>query len=196
MIIVSQPENGRFDLLISSSGSAMSAVGSRMSRRMPEGSRRTGLRGASGGFDGVGRAKGGRKDEGVAGDPSRIRTCNPRSRNPLLYPVELWDRRFTALVASAGLHSIANMKNPLPGQARFEPFLVVGRPIGTVDRCVCPPSGQCCAAAGCRVMSRASLRQMLHATLSLNPCAAISPSPFRAFLIETRRSSASQGAPS
>jgi hypothetical protein len=27
------------------------------------------------------------------GDPSRIRTCNPRSRNPLLYPVELWDRR-------------------------------------------------------------------------------------------------------
>ena len=28
----------------------------------------------------------------VSGDPSRIRTCNPRSRNPLLYPVELWDR--------------------------------------------------------------------------------------------------------
>ena len=28
----------------------------------------------------------------VNGDPSRIRTCNPRSRNPLLYPVELWDR--------------------------------------------------------------------------------------------------------
>ena len=27
------------------------------------------------------------------GDPNRIRTCNPRSRNPLLYPVELWDRR-------------------------------------------------------------------------------------------------------
>ena len=26
------------------------------------------------------------------GAPSRIRTCNPRSRNPLLYPVELWDR--------------------------------------------------------------------------------------------------------
>src|SRR5258708_9507447 len=43
------------------------------------------------------------------GDPSRIRTCNPRSRNPLLYPVELWDR--------CRLHSIANMKNPLPGQA-------------------------------------------------------------------------------
>jgi hypothetical protein len=29
---------------------------------------------------------------GELGDPSRIRTCNPRSRNPLLYPVELWDR--------------------------------------------------------------------------------------------------------
>src|SRR5882757_3206071 len=27
-----------------------------------------------------------------SGDPSRIRTCNPRCRNPLLYPVELWDR--------------------------------------------------------------------------------------------------------
>jgi hypothetical protein len=27
----------------------------------------------------------------IIGDPSRIRTCNPRSRNPLLYPVELWD---------------------------------------------------------------------------------------------------------
>ena|SRR5579883_841324 len=26
------------------------------------------------------------------GDPGRIRTCNPRSRNPLLYPVELRDR--------------------------------------------------------------------------------------------------------
>jgi hypothetical protein len=28
----------------------------------------------------------------IVGDPSRTRTCNPRSRNPLLYPVELWDR--------------------------------------------------------------------------------------------------------
>ena len=26
------------------------------------------------------------------GDPGRARTCNPRSRNPLLYPVELRDR--------------------------------------------------------------------------------------------------------
>jgi hypothetical protein len=31
-------------------------------------------------------------DPDFIGDPSRIRTCNPRSRNPLLYPVELWDR--------------------------------------------------------------------------------------------------------
>jgi hypothetical protein len=54
----------------------------------------------------------------IVGDPSRIRTCNPRSRNPLLYPVELWDRNFE----KPELHSIANMKNPLPGQARSEPF--------------------------------------------------------------------------
>src|SRR6266436_7028091 len=50
----------------------------------------------------------------IFGDPSRIRTCNPRSRNPLLYPVELWDRR--------GQFSTANMKNPLPRQARSEPL--------------------------------------------------------------------------
>src|SRR5712675_2776794 len=48
------------------------------------------------------------------GDPSRIRTCNPRSRNPLLYPVELWDRW--------RLYIIANMKNPHFRQARSEPF--------------------------------------------------------------------------
>jgi hypothetical protein len=45
----------------------------------------------------------------LSGDPSRIRTCNPRSRNPLLYPVELWD--------PSGHHITANMKNPLPRQA-------------------------------------------------------------------------------
>ena len=59
----------------------------------------------------------------IIGDPSRIRTCNPRSRNPLLYPVELWDRNFR----KPGLHSIANMKNPPPGQAPPEPFLVIRR---------------------------------------------------------------------
>src|SRR5471030_517963 len=55
------------------------------------------------------------------GDPNRIRTCNPRSRNPLLYPVELWDRW--------GLHIIANMKNPLPGQACSQPFSMARRQI-------------------------------------------------------------------
>jgi hypothetical protein len=55
----------------------------------------------------------------IIGDPSRIRTCNPRSRNPLLYPVELWDRR--------DLLSIANMKNPLSRQARPEPFSSIKR---------------------------------------------------------------------
>jgi hypothetical protein len=54
-----------------------------------------------------------------SGDPSRIRTCNPRSRNPLLYPVELWDR--------CCIHSTANMKNPLLRQARSEPFLATKR---------------------------------------------------------------------
>ena len=57
------------------------------------------------------------------GDPSRIRTCNPRSRNPLLYPVELWDRNLRTL----GVYNIANMKNPLSGQAPSEPFSVSRR---------------------------------------------------------------------
>ncbi len=126
------------------------------------------------------------------GDPSRIRTCNPRSRNPLLYPVELWDRSFSA----PGLHSTANMKNPLPGQALSEPFSASVRHTGAVDRCVCPPSRRCCATAGCQVTSRGSLRQMSHGTSSPRPPAATRPSPFRAMLIETRRLSASQGAPS
>lgn len=50
----------------------------------------------------------------MSGDPSRIRTCNPRSRNPLLYPVELWDRW--------RLYTIANMKNPRWRQVYFELF--------------------------------------------------------------------------
>ena len=144
----------------------------------------------------VGMPNSAAKNADATGDPSRIRTCNPRSRNPLLYPVELWDRSVTALGLAPGLHSIANMKNPLPGQACFEPFLATGRQTGVVDRCVCPPSRQCCAAAGCRVMSRGSLRHMLHANFSLPPSAAVSPSPFRTLLFETRRLSASQGAPS
>jgi hypothetical protein len=60
------------------------------------------------------------------GDPSRIRTCNPRSRNPLLYPVELWDRH--------GLYSIVNMKNPLCRQARSEPKFLELVPTGVVPR--------------------------------------------------------------
>ena len=63
----------------------------------------------------------------MIGDPSRIRTCNPRSRNPLLYPVELWDRR--------ELHSIANMKNPLPRQVRSEPFFAIPRQSCSADHC-------------------------------------------------------------
>ena len=62
-----------------------------------------------------------------SGDPSRIRTCNPRSRNPLLYPVELWDRpggsrpRYSPYRLS--LSSTANMKNPLPRQDCRTDFL-------------------------------------------------------------------------
>ena len=58
------------------------------------------------------------------GDPSRIRTCNPRSRNPLLYPVELWDRpggsrpRYPPF----SLSSTANMKNPASRQGRRTDF--------------------------------------------------------------------------
>ncbi len=76
------------------------------------------------------------QSEDVAGDPNRIRTCNPRSRNPLLYPVELWDRRFRPRVRPPGLHSIANMKKSASGQAISEPFPAAKRPTGTVDRCV------------------------------------------------------------
>src|SRR5258708_33926553 len=73
------------------------------------------------------------------GDPSRIRTCNPRSRNPLLYPVELWDRR--------ALLSIANMKNPLSRQAHSEPFSPVKRQTLSGGPAFGPPSTQCGAAA-------------------------------------------------
>jgi hypothetical protein len=57
----------------------------------------------------------------VSGDPSRIRTCNPRSRNPLLYPVELWDRPggyppLVSVLYRPSLSSTANMKNPLSRQ--------------------------------------------------------------------------------
>src|SRR5712675_3225311 len=78
------------------------------------------------------------------GDPSRIRTCNPRSRNPLLYPVELWDRNFR----KPGLHSIANMKNPLSGQAPSEPFLAIRRQSSSGGPF--PSDSQSkCSAAGC-----------------------------------------------
>jgi hypothetical protein len=59
------------------------------------------------------------ESEDLTGDPSRIRTCNPQSRNLVLYPVELWDRSFTA----GGRHSTANMKNPLSGQALLRTLL-------------------------------------------------------------------------
>ena len=56
------------------------------------------------------------------GDPSRTRTCNPRSRNPLLCPVELWDR-FCLDRDGLCLHTIANMKIPLSCQDERTIFL-------------------------------------------------------------------------
>ena len=37
------------------------------------------------------------------GDPGRIRTCNPQSRNLMLYPVELRDRLGLSLVFWKGI---------------------------------------------------------------------------------------------
>ncbi len=132
-------------------------------------------------------AGGGRQDE--AGDPSRIRTCNPRSRNPLLYPVELWDHNFRTL----GLLSIANMKNPLRRQAGSEPFSAIPRLSlranpRRVDRCFRSAPDARLRPAGFRPRralgstDRGSLRPMLHATFSPSHCPAMSPSPFNAHL--------------
>src|SRR6267154_2847194 len=122
----------------------------------------------------------------IIGDPSRIRTCNPRSRNPLLYPVELWDRNFSKL----GLHSIANMKNPLSGQAPSEPFLAIRRqsliggplPSARPSRNAPPPW------LPAQQALRPSSLAMSHTTFSLPRFRSnvTSPSPFRAFLFETR----------
>ena len=111
-------------------------------------------------------------DQDATGDPSRIRTCNPRSRNPLLYPVELWDRW--------ALHSTANMKNPLSGQALLRTifgFQATKRSGGSLRlsaRKALPGHGRL------PVTSRDTLRHMPHGTFSLAASAAISPSPFRA----------------
>src|SRR5882757_3705196 len=123
----------------------------------------------------------------IIGDPSRIRTCNPRSRNPLLYPVELWDRNFR----KPGLHSIANMKNPLSGQAPSEPFLAIRRqsssggplPSARPYRNATPLLAAGAASCSAKLLGQA-LWQMSHTTFSLLRFRsnATSPSPFRAFL--------------
>jgi hypothetical protein len=127
----------------------------------------------------------------ASGDPSRIRTCNPRSRNPLLYPVELWDRRPP--------YNIANMKNPLPRQARGEPFSPIPRqtPQAENRRLRSPANAMLRRGRQLAGLTAAPgiVRQMSHATFS-PPCyAATSPSPFPALLLQTRRMPA-QGAPS
>jgi hypothetical protein len=161
------------------------------SEQMSMRARKVNRRTSWGGFPGISEiaagAKRGRHNE--SGDPSRIRTCNPRSRNPLLYPVELWDR--------CRLHSTANMKNPLRRQARSEPFCA-SRRLSLRGWTVAfgPRPSQCCATAGFRPgrgsrrRTKGSLRQMLHATFSPPPCPAMSPSPFRVLLHVTRPGSA------
>src|ERR1700754_3267816 len=64
------------------------------------------------------------------GDPSRTRTCNPRSRNPLLYPVELWDRLADL---SHHLHSTLNIKIPLFGERVRTIFLKAATKQGRED---------------------------------------------------------------
>ena len=76
----------------------------------------------------------------MSGDPSRIRTCNPRSRNPLLYPVELWDRLGGTQPGyppyRLSLSSTANMKNPLSRQAGPNRFPRASRPRQTAGHCL------------------------------------------------------------
>jgi hypothetical protein len=172
-----------------------------MSMRAPKVRRWTSRGGLSGASEIVARANPGRRGE--AGDPSRIRTCNPRSRNPLLYPVELWDRHFRTLnfrtlnFRTLGLHSIANMKNPHSSQARSEPFSATKRQTGTVALGL--PVGPCRAAAGFRPDRFDKLGPAttdVACDFFAIPFNAISPSPFRAFLYLTRLLSAAQGAPS
>jgi hypothetical protein len=135
-----------------------------------------------------------------AGDPSRIRTCNPRSRNPLLYPVELWDRNFRTLTfRTLGLHSIANMKNPLSSQARSEPFCAPKRQ---------SPGGPWLSARPARhaaprpvfgrlaSTNQGSLRHMLHATFSPPLPAPSVRHLFAHFFTSRGFLSAAQGAPS
>lgn len=146
---MSQPEKRRFDLLIAIVMSSIVQachlrVRSRMSRQtprlvprpVPRLIRQTTPRWRPERLAHMVPANGEAQSEEVAGDPNRIRTCNPRSRNPLLYPVELWDRNFRPRVRPLGLHSIANMKKSPSGQAVSEPFPAAKRPTGTVDLCV------------------------------------------------------------
>ena len=130
------------------------------------------------------------------GDPSRIRTCNPRSRNPLLYPVELWDRRGSwppCQPYRLSLSSTANMKNPLSRQAGRTDFLKFAtkadgglQPMVRSDTkpAAGTPAGRC---------GRDRLDcQRMYATHPQAGSTAISPSPFRALFDVTRLMSAAR----
>lgn len=131
------------------------------------------------------------------GDPSRIRTCNPRSRNPLLYPVELWDRpggnRPGYSPYRLSLSSTANMKNPLSrqdGRTDFFDFATKADggswPMARPD--IKPAAGTPPGGAAGTVWTASAM----HATFSQARIPAISPSPFRALFDVTRLMSAAR----
>src|ERR1700716_148028 len=94
-----------------------------------------------------------------------------------------------------GIHSTANMKNPLPGKACSEPFWVTKRQSEAVDHCVRSARNAMLRRSPAAGGAQGPVLAMSYATFSL-PCSDdTSPSLFRAFLLDTRRLSA-QGAPS
>jgi hypothetical protein len=82
-ILVRETQNGEFNR----PGVKMTYCPDRISARISTVKRRSNNRGRK-----ARHAQVAARPLNGSGDPSRIRTCNPRSRNPLLYPVELWDR--------------------------------------------------------------------------------------------------------
>src|SRR3982074_2093449 len=56
----------------------------------------------------------------------------------------------TVTSGNLGLHSIANMKNPLSGQAPSEPFLAIRRQSSSGGPFPSARPSQCSAAVGCR----------------------------------------------
>src|SRR5262249_47714556 len=73
-----------------------------------------------------------RQSAGNRGDPGRTRTCNPRSRNPQLYPVERWDRPAAPAVAGGSSVQVARTSAATCGIT------------SSSHGCRCADSGQVC----------------------------------------------------